>query len=143
MSATESPNARNDEMPERTGWVGWIVFGATMMIVVGLFGALTGLVGIFKEETYLVPSKDLLVTVDYTTWGWVHLLLGLLIVAAGIGLLTGRTWARIVGAIAICLHMIVNFVFLAAYPLWSLTMLAFGALVLFAIIAHGRELRSR
>ncbi|HQR25836.1 MAG TPA: hypothetical protein PLP61_02250 [Nocardioides sp.] len=136
-----STNPEYDEMPEPTRWVGWVIFGAIMMIMVGVFGALAGLVGIFKEEVYLVPSKDLLVTVDYTTWGWVHLLLGLLVLAAGVGLLAGRTWARIVGVIAISLHMVVNFVFLAAYPLWSLTMIALGTLVLFAIIAHGREIR--
>ena len=63
---------------EPTGWVGWILFAGVMFILVGSFQAIAGLVGIFNDKVYVVPSKDLVVNVDYTTWGWVHLVLGVL-----------------------------------------------------------------
>src|SRR4051812_22505866 len=65
-------------MPERrvTAWVGWIFFAATMLLLVGLFGIIFGLVAIFKDSVYEVPSRNLVVSIDYTAWGWVHLVIG-------------------------------------------------------------------
>jgi hypothetical protein len=141
MSTAPSHAAQSPEVPEQTGWVGWVVFGAFMMMIVGAFSMLEGLGAIFKDEVLLVTNKDLIVSLDYTAWGWVHLILGAVVVAAGVGLLTGQTWARILGAIAVSINMLVNFAFVPAYPFWSLTVIALGAFVLFAILAHGREMR--
>jgi hypothetical protein len=101
MSTSEMPPASAPDRstdtatPRRTSsaWVGWVVFAAVLVIVMGAFEAIEGLVAIFKDQYYLVPSTGLVVSVDYTVWGWVHLLLGLAAVAAGIGLLQGRTGA--------------------------------------------------
>ncbi len=141
MSTTPPHSVDYQDVPEQTGWVGWVVFGAALMIILGAFGALEGLVALNKQQVFVVSNRDLIVTVDYTAWGWIHLLLGLLLATAGVGLLTGRAWARIIGAIAVGFNMIVNFAFVPASPFWSLTMIALGAFVLFAIIAHGHEMR--
>src|SRR3954447_16407931 len=88
--------------PEVTGWAGWVAFAGIMMVVLGLFQAIEGLVGIFDDGYYLVRPSGLVVNVDYTVWGWTHLIVGLIAIAAGIGLLTGNMLARIVGiAIAV------------------------------------------
>jgi hypothetical protein len=76
--------------------VGFILFAAIMMIMVGIFQALQGLVAIFENEFY-VATRNYLFQFDATAWGWIHLLLGLLVAFAGWGLLSGRTWARVVG----------------------------------------------
>ena len=76
--------------PERTAWVGWIMFASVMLILVGTFQAIAGLVALFNDEYYLVTRNDLVISLDYTAWGWIHLLLGIVVAAAGLGLPSGR-----------------------------------------------------
>src|SRR5699024_11421037 len=97
-------------------------------------------VGIFNDAYWLVPSQNLVITVDYTAWGWVHLVLGVVAFAAGAGILGGRSWARATGVVLAALSAIVNFAFLGAYPLWAILIIALDVLVIYALIAHGKEL---
>jgi hypothetical protein len=112
-----------------------------MLIVVGAFQAIDGLVALFRDEVYLVRSDGLVVNVDYTAWGWTHLLLGILLIAAGSAVFSGRVWGRTLGVIAALLSAIVNFAFIPAYPVWSLLIITVDVLVIYALIAHGGELR--
>ena len=121
----------------RTGWYGWIAFAGVMMFVLGAFHALVGLVGIFEEDYFLVANNRLMVTVDYTVWGWVHLGLGIVIAAAGIALTQGATWARIVAIVVAVISAITNLAFMSAYPLWSAIMIGVDFLVIYAVTAHG------
>ena len=74
---------------ERTGWVGWLVFASVMMGVLAMFHVIAGLVALFKDEYYLVGSSGLVVEVDYSAWGWVHLGLGILMGIAALSLQIG------------------------------------------------------
>lgn len=125
---------------EQTGWMGWILFAATMMLMLGTFHAVQGLVALFRDEYYVVGRSGLTLHVDYTVWGWVHLALGLVVAAAGAGLLVARTWARVVGVLAALASAVVNLAFMAAYPLWSVTVIVVDVLVIWAITVHGREM---
>ena len=129
------------EVQEVTGWVGWIVFAATMMTLVGSFHIIQGLVALFDDQYYLVTNTGLVVEADFTAWGWTHLIGGVIVVAAGLALLTGRTWSRAVGVIIASLSALVNFAFIAAYPVWSLTVIAIDVFVIFALTAHGAEMK--
>ncbi|TNC29135.1 DUF7144 family membrane protein [Amycolatopsis alkalitolerans] len=124
----------------RTGWTGWVAFGGIMLVLLGLFHAVEGLVSVFDDGYYLVGSSGLVVNVDYTVWGWVHLALGVLTVIVGIGLLTGNTAARVGGVILAGISAIVNLGFVAAYPVWSILVIALDVIVIYAIVAHGREM---
>src|SRR5215208_2872095 len=105
---------------QTSGWaVGFILFAAIMLIMVGVFQALQGLVVIFENEFY-VATRNYTFQFDATTWGWTHLLLGLLVAFAGCGLFSGRTWARTVAIILAVLSAIANFAFIPYYPFWSL-----------------------
>ena len=126
---------------EPTGWVGWIVFAAVIMIMIGALHAIEGLIAIFKDDYYLVTDRGLVFTADYTAWGWVHLIVGLLIAAAGIYLFTGRIWARVIGVCVAVLSVLVNFTFIQAYPVWSAIMITLDVIVVYALIVHGREMR--
>jgi hypothetical protein len=127
---------------ETPGWaVGFILFAAVMMIMVGVFQALQGLIGIFENEFY-VPTRNYLFQFDATTWGWTHLILGLLVAFAGYGLLSGKTWARTVAIFLAVLSAIANFAFIPYYPFWSLLIIALDVFVIWAIAAHGGELRN-
>jgi hypothetical protein len=126
---------------ETSGWaVGFIMFAGIMMIMVGVFEALQGLVGIFENE-FFVPTRKYLFQFDATTWGWTHLLLGLLVAFAGYGLLSGKTWARTVAIFLAVLSAIANFAFIPYYPFWSLTIITLDIFVIWALAAHGGELR--
>jgi hypothetical protein len=120
--------------------VGFTVFAAIMMLMVGVFQALQGLVAIFENEFY-VQTRNYLFQFDATTWGWIHLLLGLLVAFAGWGLLSGRTWARTVAITLAALSAIANFLFIPYYPFWSLLIITLDIFVIWALTAHGREYR--
>jgi hypothetical protein len=127
---------------EPTGWTGWIVFGGTIMIVLGTFHAFQGLVAIFKDEYYLVGKNGLTVNIDYTAWGWTHLLLGIVVALAGAALMAGQMWARVLAVFLAFVSAIVNVGFLAAYPIWSSMMIGLDILVMWAVIVHGREMKT-
>src|SRR6266542_5535763 len=84
---------------EVTGWVGWVMFAGTMMFLIGSFQVMADLVALLDDSYYLVRSNGLVVSADYTVWGWVHLLFGLLLIATGLGAMFGQTWARVVGGV--------------------------------------------
>ena len=128
-------SARRAEEPSGTA-VGFILFAAIMMIMVGVFQAIQGLVAIFENEFY-VATRNYLFQFDATTWGWIHLLLGLLVAFAGWGLLSGRTWARTVAIILAVLSALANFLFIPYYPFWSLLLITLDIFVIWAVAAHG------
>jgi hypothetical protein len=130
------------ERDQVTGWTGWVVFAGLMLVMLGLFQALEGLVAIFDQGYYLVGSEGLVVNVDYTVWGWVHLILGVLAIAAGFGLIAGNMAARVVGVILAVISAILNLAFIAAYPVWSIIVIAIDVIVIYAIVVHGRELKN-
>lgn len=129
-------------MPQKqpTAWVGWIYFASAMMLLAGSLQAIVGLVAIFKKEFYAVTPNALL-AFNVTTWGWVHLALGAVVFAAGLGVLTGKLWARVVGVSLAVLSAVANLAFINAYPVWSVIALIVDVLVIFALTMHGSELK--
>lgn len=121
-----------------TGWVGWVYFAGALMLISGVFQGIMGLVALLNDKVYLVTA-DKLAVLDYTQWGWVHLALGLVLLSAGMSLLHGGTWGRIAGVILASLSLVVNFLFVSAYPIWSVALMVVDALVLYALLVHGAE----
>ena len=126
-----------------TAWAGWVVFGGVMLIMLGSFQIIEGLVALFDDGFYAVTSSGLVVDVNYNTLGWVHLIIGIVGVLAGLGLLAGNMAARIVGVGIAFLSALVNLAFISAYPIWSTIMIVIDVIVIFAIIVHGRELKAQ
>jgi hypothetical protein len=126
---------------EPSGWVGWIVFAAVMMIMVGVLHAIQGFVALFKETYYLVRPSGLVFSVDYTGWGWTHLIIGLLVAGAGAALFSGRMWARVIAVGVALLSLLANFTFISSYPIWSTIVIAVDVLVIYALTVHGREMK--
>jgi hypothetical protein len=127
--------------PEPTGWVGFVVFAGVMLMMLGGFQAIEGLVAIFRDDYYLVTRDGLLLTMDLSAWGWTHLIIGLIAVGTGIGVLLGQTWARVVGIIIAVVSALANLAFLSAYPIWCTIIIAMDVLVIYALAVHGREVR--
>lgn len=137
--------ARADEVyeggPAQTGWVGWIVFAALMLVMLGIFHVMQGLVALFRDEVYVVGSDGLVVSVDYTSWGWTHVIGGAIAIVVGACLLAGQMWARVVAVVVAMLSAFANIMFLPAYPVWSMIMIAVDVLVIWAVTVHGSEVR--
>jgi len=148
MSTSEMPPAPNATNAaglahrNASGWVGWVVFAAVVAITMGVYEAIMGLVAIFKDDYYLVGSNGLVVSVDYTVWGWVHLVLGLAALAGGVGLMQGRSWGRVTVIGLAGLSALVNLGFLSAYPLWSTIVIAFDIIIIFALTVHWHDVKA-
>ena len=123
-----------------SAWAGWIWFAGIMMIIMGTFGAIEGLVALIKQEYYLVGPYNVLVF-NLTGWGWIHLILGVLVAITGIALLSGSTWARWATVIIAALDAVVQLAFISVYPLWSMVVIAFCVIVIWAVVVHGDESR--
>ena len=124
----------------RTGWTGWIAFAGVMMMISGGLNAFYGLVAIVNDEWVVWTNRSSLY-LDISQWGWVNLIVGLVMLLAGIGVFSGNFLARTVGVIVAALSLISNFFFIPAYPLWALVVITIDVLVIWALTAHGREMR--
>jgi hypothetical protein len=126
-----------------TGWVGWVGFAGFMMILGGIFQAISGLVGIFNDAFFAVTnsSNQLLVIHDVHTWGWFNLIVGMVVFSAGFSLFSGTTWSRIIAVTIAMFSAVANLVSISLYPVWSIICLTISVLVMYAVIVHGSELR--
>ncbi len=118
--------------------VGLTIFAGVMMIMAGGFQALAGLVAIFQNE-FFVSTRNYIVKFDATSWGWIHLLIGLMVLFAGFAVMSGKTWGRVVGITLAVLSALSNFAFSPYYPLWALTIVAIDVLIIWALAAHGSD----
>ena len=140
MSEQAAPQYRSaGRAEEASGWaVGFVLFAGIMMIMSGIFQAFAGLVALFENEFY-VATRNYLFQFDATTWGWIHLVGGVVVALAGFAVMSGRTWGRVVGITLAVLSAIVNFAFIPYYPFWSLLVIALDVFVIWALAAHGRD----
>ncbi|MGZ4650144.1 MAG: DUF7144 family membrane protein, partial [Kineosporiaceae bacterium] len=129
--------------PVLHGSATWVVFGGVMLILLGFIHAIEGLVALLDDGYYRVRPNGLVVHLSYTTWGWVHLVLGVVVALTGIGLLAGNVVARVVGVVLAAVSALVNLAFIAAYPLWSAIVITIDVVVIYAIVVHGAELKRR
>lgn len=125
-----------------TGWVGWAMFAGAMMTMIGIFQGIAGFIALFNDAFYVVAKSGLAISVDYTAWGWAHIVLGILLIGAGVSVMRGNMYGRIVGVFLAMLSAVVNMLFLPAYPVWGVIMITVDVLVIYALTAHGRELKT-
>jgi hypothetical protein len=118
------------------GWTGWIVFAAALMIISGSLNFLQGLVAAFNDDWVVFGNQGALL-LDTSAWGWVHMLLGALVLLAGIGILSGQVIARTIGVIVVGLGLIGNFAILPLYPFWAIILIAMHIIVIMALTVHG------
>lgn len=119
--------------------VGWAGFAGVMLILIGIMDFIQGLVAIVDDEFYVIDD-DWVAKFDVTAWGWIHLILGIVLVASGIGIFSGNLAARIVGVVVASVAMVANFAWLPYYPVWSIILIAISGAVIWALTAHGRDI---
>ena len=120
---------------------GFAMFAGVLMMVGGVWGVLAGLSAILHDEVYL-DTPQYLYSFDLTSWGWVHLILGALLAVAGVGVLQGAIWARVIGVAVAVLSMFANFAFIPYFPIWSILIIAVDLIVIWALITYQREPRT-
>lgn len=122
----------------RTWASGLTVFASVMMIIAGVTQALVGIVALANSSFYVVGRKYTF-QFDVTTWGWIHLLVGILVGVVGVFLLTGAAWARWTGIVVVAVSTVANFAWVPYYPVWGVIVLALDGAVIWALTVDLRE----
>ncbi len=124
---------------QRTGWVGWIYFAGIYMAITGTLNIINGLAAIFNDDWVVFTPENALL-LDISGWGWLHLIVGTIMVVSGFGVFRGHVLARTVGVVVASGALIANFVWLPVQPFWSVVVIAMSSFVIWALIVHGDEL---
>lgn len=117
---------------ERVWATGWTAFAGVMMIFGGAMAIFEGIAAIAEDDVF-VTTRNYTYSFDLTSWGWIHMLLGVLVVLAGIAVFSGVMWARVVGIALAGLSMIANFMWLPYSPVWASVLIAVDAFVIWAL----------
>lgn len=126
---------------EPTGWIGWIGFASFMLMLGGVFSVIAGLAALFNNEVVYHSVTNTVWILDYTTWGWVHVIMGLMLVVASGSLLRGGLYGRVFAVIIALLSAVANMAFIPAFPVWSILVITVDILVIYAITVHGKEIK--
>lgn len=142
MSNDQVTRGSSSVAPPNKLAVGMTLFAAMMMMLVGVFQAIFGLVALFNDTFYVV-GEEWVFQFDVTTWGWVHLIVGVVVAVAGYFVLTGAVWARTVGVLMAMISAVLTFMALPYYPIWAILIITLDVFVIWALIAHGRDVVAR
>jgi hypothetical protein len=107
-------------------------FAGTVLIVAGILQFLNGLAAVIKDQFY-VQVNNYAYNIDTSSWGWIHLIIGVLAIVIGFGVFMNQSWAMTTALILAVLSLIANFLFIPYYPLWSLLVIALDVLVIWAL----------
>jgi hypothetical protein len=131
------------EQRETSGWaVGWTYFAAFLLIMLGIWHAIVGFSAILKDNVLVAGElgDGYFLKLDSTQWGWIHLILGIVILLAGFGLFTGAVWARTIGVIFAVISGLAAFAWLPYYPVWGVLFVVAAVGVIWALTVHGRDI---
>jgi hypothetical protein len=122
---------------ELSGWAaGAIGFAATMAMLVGTFQVLEGLVALFNDEFFVV-TRNYTFDLDVTAWGWIHLIIGVVMLVMGFGLFARSAWAGIPAIVIAMLSAVSQFFFIPYYPIWALLLIAINLWIIWALTRPG------
>ena len=122
-----------DSEEELGGWAATgIAFAACILFVIGAFQVIAGLTALFDDEFFVV-ARNYAFEVDTSAWGFIHLILGVVLVLTSIGLFTGAGWAVVVAIFVACLSAIANFFFIPYYPFWAILVIALDIWVVWSL----------
>jgi hypothetical protein len=117
-----------------TGWAaGASAFAAAILFVTGVLQFLQGLVALVADDDFLVRTSDYVFRFDSSTWGWIHLLLGLALVGVGVLIFQGNAFGRGAGIGLAALSIVANFLWLPYYPIWAIILIALGVFIIWGL----------
>lgn len=130
------------EQPRPTAASGWVTFAGWMLLLAGLWQGFIGFLGVLSDEFFVV-GQNYVLRLDVTTWGWIHMAIGLLLFVVGCFVFMGKSWANVVGIIAAGVSALSLFAWLPWYPLFAITVLVIDVLIIFGLAAHGGEVGTK
>ena len=125
-----------------SAWGGWVIFAAAVMFTIGALDIIQGIAALAKDEIFYVAESGLLVTTDYTAWGWSLIIWGIVLMLGAAALFSLKSWGRWFAFAVVLLNGILQAAWFPAYPLWSLIVLALNVVVLFALAARWEEAKA-
>jgi len=126
-------HAQDDPTATRTLPSGWYAFAGALLVIVGSLNLLQGLIALLKDD-YFAVTKGGLLFADYSAWGTFFLVVGIIELLVGLGILALKTWARAVGVLLLMLNTIVQFAFIAAFPIWTLAAIVINIAAISALM---------
>jgi hypothetical protein len=137
-----SAAARKGANVSKGFWATWAALAGLLMIVMGTLDVVQGLIAVIRSEYYVLTSEQIIVF-DLTTWGWLTLLWGIVIIIGGLGLIARQGWARWFTITVASLNFLVQLGFVGSsdYPLWALTGIALNVLVLYALTVRWQDVK--
>ncbi len=115
-------------------WGGWVFFAGFMMILVGAWDVIEGVLGLIKGAAMPISSEAIVGSV--TTWSWVHILFGLALFLTGFGVLNVSTWARVVGVVVVGLNLLGRMATVHHNPYWSMFMIVIDLVIIYALCVY-------
>jgi hypothetical protein len=125
----------------RTRWLGWVLFAGIVMLAIGVVQILDGLALLSRSGTTMLTQAGTAVTLNFSHAGLTYLIVGAVLAVAGISVMFGRTWARVLAIVLAVVSLLANLAFFTVYPLWSTVVIILDVVVIYALAAHGREAR--
>jgi hypothetical protein len=114
---------------------GWAFFAGILLFMIGVFNIIWGLTALFNDEALTVGEQGLIVW-DFTTWGWIHLILGIVLICTGLGLFAGREWARWTAIFFVMVNAFAQIGWMATYPLWSVLIITLDIIIIYQLTAR-------
>ena len=137
MSTTTPPGLTTDRSTRGSPWAaGLAVFAGVSMVAIGINQVLLGIAALAEDEVFLAVAPDYLYALDLTTWGWIHLVLGVLLIVTGAAVVLGKAWARAVGIGLAVVNLVGNFLFLPYYPVWAVLLIAVDVAVIWGLARY-------
>jgi hypothetical protein len=119
--------------------VGWTFFASLMMVMLGAWWVVAGFAEVLKDNVFVL-TPEYVFKFNVTTWGWIHLMLGILVALAGLALFQGAVWARTVGVILAVVSGLIGFAWLPWYPVWGIIFITASVFVIWALTVHGSDI---
>jgi len=123
------------EIPKTNGLAD---FAGVIMVIVGVWHVIIGITALVNDKIYVTAASSIY-SFDLTGWGWIHLLAGILVAGAGVGVLRGQTWGRVVGIVLASLSMVATYLYMPWYPWWSLPIIVLDITIIWALAIYRPE----
>ncbi|HEY4096344.1 MAG TPA: hypothetical protein VGM33_12560 [Baekduia sp.] len=131
-----SARTRSERLPAGAGTNAWIAFAGILLFLNGCFGALYGLAAILNDDVVTVGGGTGVTIWDFTAWGWIHLVLGVVMMLVSVGLFTGMGAARWLAIGFAMLNALAQFAIISAFPLWGILLIVLDVVIIYQLIVR-------